>query len=175
MSRGKNNHLTSALNEVNGTEFVGSTVGCLMELSKQGAPQDEKELRERINSYFQFCIDNDFRPGIESLSLSLGITRQTFWNWCNNNDRRYKYSSEWSQICRQAKQLIVSFIESASLSGKLNPASSIFMLKNWGGYSDQLQIESISSVEEEHHYDFHSIDRYLVLPMFEGEEKSEKD
>ena len=50
-------------------------------------------------------------------------------------------------ICNTAKQFIIGFLEQLSMTGKINPANSIFYLKNWAGYSDTVTMEPISTVK----------------------------
>lgn len=119
-------------------DFVQDTVNSLMELSNQGIPQNTDELKRRISDYFSFCADRGMRPGIESLSLALSTSRQNFWAWTQG---KYK-DAEWQEICQQAKQVIISFLEAASLQGRLNPATSIFLLKNWANYADTVTFET---------------------------------
>ena len=120
-------------------DFVESTVSSLVELSNEGIPQNTEELKQRISDYFQFCAERAMRPGIETLSLALSVSRQTFWNWSQGV---YSRDEEWQQACQKAKQVILSFLECASLQGKLNPATSIFLLKNWGNYADTVTLET---------------------------------
>ncbi len=128
----------SQLDDALQADFVQNTVSCLMELSNRGIPQSTDELKERVSDYFSFCADRGLRPGIETLSLSLSTSRQNFWAWCNG---LYK-NAEWQEVCLQAKQVIISFLECASLQGKLNPATSIFLLKNWANYADTVTLET---------------------------------
>lgn len=128
----------SQLDDALQADFVQDTVNSLMELSNQGIPQNTDELKQRIRDYFSFCADRGMRPGIESLSLALSTSRQNFWAWTQG---KYK-DAEWQEICQQAKQVIISFLEAASLQGRLNPATSIFLLKNWASYSDNYTLET---------------------------------
>lgn len=147
MSNSNSNYPSNQLKDLSGTEFVGNTVRSLVELSKLGIPKSDTELEERITEYFEHCIKNNSRPGIESLCLSLSTTRQNFWNWCNGCGGK---SQEWQHQCVLARQVIVAFLESAGLSGKLNPATSIFLLKNWANYTDSnnLAIEQTDIKQE---------------------------
>jgi len=135
----KSNYPTTAVSELNGEDFTGSTIGSLMELSSQGVPETVSELEQRIEDYFSFCQDHNLRPGIETLSLALSVNRSTFWRWCCG-ERRVN-DNRWTEVCMKARQVIISFLECASMSGKLNPATSIFLLKNWASYSDTSPIE----------------------------------
>lgn len=127
-------------------DFVSTTINSLMELSKQGKPKNEAELKERINDYFSFCSSHNFRVGIESLSLSLGCTRACFWNWCNGQG----VSDEWADICKQARQCVVAFVETATISGKLSPPIGIFCLKNLASWKDTVSFEDLSPAETDH-------------------------
>lgn len=116
--------------------FVADTVNSLLELRSKGKPQNIEELQTRIDDYFKFCADSGYRPAIESLSLSLGISRVTFWQWRNGSR-----GDEWQEICESAAQMIITFLEQCMMCGKINPASSIFLLKNIAGYSDSQILE----------------------------------
>lgn len=118
-------------------DAVREMVGSLRELHDLGIPRTDEEVRERVASYFEFCEHSSIRPGIESLCLSLHITRTTLFRWARGDG----CSLERQEMAQSAKQMCIAYIESATLSGRLNPASSIFALKNWGGYRDTVSWE----------------------------------
>ena len=99
---------------------------------------DYAAIRKRCRDYFQYCIDTDRRPFIESLCLALGITRQTLWNWEQHHDER-------GEIATWCKQIIRSLLEQWSLTGRLNPPVAIFLMKNISGYADSIQIEATTA------------------------------
>lgn len=136
MSNKTSNFPSNQLNNLP-EEFCRQTVGDLSELQGQGRPKTLDELKARIDQYFEFCGNRGFRPGVEALCLSLNITRQTLWRWCNNED----CGEEWAECCRTAKQYILTFLEQATMKGKINPASSIFYLKNWADYKDNISFD----------------------------------
>lgn len=138
MANSNSNYPANALNNIE-PAFVGDTIYNLQQLSSKGKPQSVNELQTRIDDYFKFCSDNDFRCGIESLSLALGVSRITFWNWTNGKG----CDTEWKEKCVIAKQYILAFIEQASMRGKINPATSCFLMKNWANYRDSVTIEEI--------------------------------
>ena len=119
---------------------ISEEKGCggLAELGARGVPRDEAELSERIKAYFQWCEVSGNLPGIEALSLALGISRITFWRWCNGKTEQ---SPEWRRICENAKQYIVTALETAAARGEINPVYAIFLLKNYG-YSDREDFET---------------------------------
>lgn len=118
-------------------DAVREMVGSLRELHDLGIPRTDEEVRDRVTSYFEFCEHSSIRPGIESLCLSLHITRNTLFKWV----RGIGCSLERQEIAETAKQMCIAYIECATLSGRLNPASSIFALKNWAGYRDSISWE----------------------------------
>lgn len=162
----KSNYPNSRLSELDGQEVIGEYITCLMELADKGKPKNEAELESRINSYFQYCADRNLRPGVETLSLCLGVSRITFWNWCNSE--KYTYSEQWQSICRKARQTINAFLELTALHGKLNPASFIFLAKNWCGYDDRATLNILGSEREERR-----ISNYDNLPMFQESESED--
>ncbi|MBR3638427.1 MAG: hypothetical protein IKN45_10995 [Lachnospiraceae bacterium] len=144
-------------------QFVSETIASLTDLSKMGKPQTAAEMQERIDAYFAFCAEKGLRPGIESLALSCGMDRRRFWELCNG-----KKGAEMQEICQRAKQCIVAFLETSMYSGKLNPPSAIFSLKNIGGWQDSVTVETIQS-------DYREItaDELPVFPNFSLAKKSE--
>ena len=116
---------------------VQEIVSSLKELHDKGKPQSDEELEQRIDDYFAFCEKSSIRPGIESLALSLHITRKTLYLWGNGEG----CSSRKTEAIQSAKAFIAAFIEQSMLQGKISPPSGIFLAKNWLGYKDQISIE----------------------------------
>lgn len=103
-------------------------------------PKTDGEVEQRIAAFFQWCIDNDVRPGVELMALSLGTTRQTLWNWQKEGGRK-------GEIITQAKQMIAALTENWGQTGKINPAAFCFIMKNNFGYSDNVTVETIPKQE----------------------------
>ena len=111
-------------------------------------PQTDDEVEERVKYFFQWCVDNDVRPGVELLALALGTTRQTLWNWQREGERK-------GEIITLAKQMLAALIENWGQTGKINPAALCFIMKNNFGYADNVQLEvskqdnrQVQSIEE---------------------------
>lgn len=120
-------------------EVVTEMVTDLIELRKMGKPKSDEEVKTRCDQYFRYCANSSLRPGIETLSLALGIDRRTLWAWsCGRG-----CSPERAEIARAARQTVIAYVEAAQLNGKLNPVTSIFLLKNWANYRDAVQIEDV--------------------------------
>ena len=117
-------------------EAITEMVTSLIELRNLGKPGTDAEVKERCDQYFRFCANSSLRPGIEGLALSLGVDRTTVWKWSQG----IGCSKERAEIVSAARQAVITYIEAAQLSGKLNPVSSIFLLKNWANYTDRVEV-----------------------------------
>ena len=132
----KNNYPQAVLDEIE-PAAVQQIVSSLKELHDKGRPKTDEEVEERINEYFSFCERSSIRPGIESLCLSLHISRTTLFKW----NRGIDCSLYRQELTQSAKAFISAFIEQAMLGGKISPPSGIFLAKNWLGYKDTISIE----------------------------------
>ena len=107
-------------------------------------PETDIEKVRRIDEFFEYCAESGMRPGIESLCLALKINRSTLLRWS-----RGEGASDYLRdaVC-EAKATIGGFLEQASMRGNVNPATGIFLAKNWLGYKDNLGIEEITPQEK---------------------------
>lgn len=117
---------------------MGALVAHMEELRALSAVREPDEVRERVRWFFQWCSDNDVRPGVELLALSLGCTRQSLLNWQHEGSSR-------GEIITAAKQAIVALTEQWGLTNRLNPATFCFLLKNHFNYSDSVVIDTSQS------------------------------
>lgn len=93
---------------------------------------DPKQVEDRIGQYFQYCVENDRKPQIVGMCNWLGITRETLNTWKNGEYR----TGTHSDIIKRAVSMIEEMWADYMQSGKLNPATGIFLAKNWYGYKD---------------------------------------
>lgn len=93
---------------------------------------DPEQVKERLGLYFRHCAENDRKPQIVGMCNWLGISRNTLNTWMNGEYR----SSTHSDIIKKAVSFIEEMWADYMQSGKLNPASGIFLAKNWYGYKD---------------------------------------
>lgn len=97
---------------------------------------DEKQVEERIQWYFNHCIENDMKPTVKGLCNSIGISRNTIRTWYNEEYRGKTHS----KIIRKAYDLLEELWEDYMLNGKINPVSGIFLGRNNWGYQDKVDI-----------------------------------
>lgn len=100
--------------------------------------KDPEQVEKRITEYFQWCADHDTRPHLEELALALGVVRQTLWKWRKQGGKR-------GELIDRAVQLLASLHEAWGLSGKLNPATFCFVMKNHFLWQDTINIEAATT------------------------------
>ena len=93
---------------------------------------DEKQVSERIELYFKYCVENDRRPQVVGLCNWLGISRQTLNEWKNGEVR----SSTHGDIVKRAYGVMEEMWTDYMLYGKVSPPTGIFLSKNWFNYKD---------------------------------------
>ncbi len=120
---------------------MSAMVTLINDIRELDRPKTDEEVRQRVSAFFQWCIDNDVRPGVELMALSLGTTRQTFWNWQKEGGMK-------GEIITQAKQMIAALTENWGQTGKINPAAFCFIMKNHFGYSDNVTVETVQKQEK---------------------------
>ena len=101
----------------------------------------DEEVEARIGLYFSYCKEHGMRPGVETLCLSLGVTRTTIWNWKNG----LKCSERRKELANNALQLVSSYLETLSLTGAINPVTAVWLQKNWCGYRDNASLEIVAN------------------------------
>lgn len=98
--------------------------------------EDPKQVEERIGMYFNHCMENDRKPQIVGMCNWLGISRDTLNKWENGVTRGATHSDIIKKACTFIEEMWADFM----LNGKINPASGIFLSKNWFGYKDQTDV-----------------------------------
>lgn len=93
---------------------------------------DPEQVRDRITQYFQHCADNDRKPQIVGMCNWLGISRQALNEWKNGVTRNATHGDIIKRACAFIEEMWADFM----LNGKINPASGIFLSKNWFDYKD---------------------------------------
>ena len=140
------NYPTSAVDSVSAEENTELLTN-LLDLSNfghvRGSSGDDELFRTRTKEYFDFCATHGLRVGVEGLANCLGCTRQTLFNW----KRGVGCSRQRQEDVESAYQTISAYLEQLGLSGKLNPASYIWLCKNWLNYRDSITLETDNVTE----------------------------
>lgn len=143
--------------DLNGVEWTGTAIQSIRELSERGKPKSIEELQERFDDFFDFCQAKNLRPGVELMACALNIDRRTFWTWCEG-----ARGKEWGDVCRNAKQLLIGFMEQAGLSAHLNPATFIFVMKNLASWKDAISFDEAPPLRDS---EIRGEVEYPVLPV----------
>ena len=106
------------------------------ELGNRKKAVTDDEIEKRTIEYFQYCLENESRPTVESYCLALGYIRQTVNEW----ERGIHASPRKTDIIKKAKEFMASFDAGMVAAGKLNPVPYIFRAKNYYGMRDQTDI-----------------------------------
>lgn len=95
----------------------------------------------RITKYFEICRDLDLKPPMNGLALALGLDRRRLWEL--RNGKRNNPGKNAEPVPTDVVQLVQSVYtgmetlwEIYMQNGKINPASGIFLGKNFFGYQD---------------------------------------
>lgn len=97
---------------------------------------DPKQVEHRIQEYFMFCAENDRKPNMVGMANWLGVDRDTLKTWKTGEYRRETHSAVVKKAVLLLEELWVDYMQ----SGKVNPASGIFLGKNMFGYRDQQDV-----------------------------------
>lgn len=93
---------------------------------------DARQVEHRIQEYFEFCIQEDAKPSVPGMGLWLGVDATTIRKWRAGDYR----STTHLPVIKKAMFVLESLWNDWMQSGKINPASGIFIGKNMFGYKD---------------------------------------
>lgn len=133
MANTKSNFPTAQQPDVS-SEELSMLIERLNDQRKLSRVTTPEEVEQRVSEYFDACIQNSIRPGVEGMALALGVTRQTLLNWQSEGNQK-------GEIITRAKQMLAALLESWSMAGKINPITGIFLMKNHFGYADKTEVE----------------------------------
>lgn len=97
--------------------------------------KDRGECLEEVEDYFKLCYECNVIPTIASLSLYLGLNRETLYNYANN-PKIYDFSN----VLKTAIDTCQSYQEGAVLDGSIQAVPFIFLSKNYYGLKDTTDI-----------------------------------
>jgi hypothetical protein len=120
---------------------------------------DDKQVSERLDWYFNHCIEDDMKPTVTGMANCLGIDKTTLWSWRTGECRAKTHSP----LIKKAYKLLEELWESYMLSGKVNPASGIFLGRNHWGYQDKVDVVVSKGDDNDHKPSVDAIAaRYMV-------------
>ena len=113
--------------------------------------KDTTKLKIRIQDYFNLMATMDKKPTYTGLAMAIGITRQTLWtvqkgippssyakNYYGYSNTTFA-SDESRAVIDQAVDVMTMLWEDYMQNGKINPASGIFLGKNFYNMRDEVE------------------------------------
>ena len=99
---------------------------------------DNEQVTKRVSEYFNLCVERDMKPSFVGLAAALGVDRMTLYRWVNGAT-----PSKPRAVCdtlKRAHIVLNQMIENWMQTGKINPVSGIFLMKNNFGYADKSEV-----------------------------------
>lgn len=107
------------------------------------AARTNEEISEGIIAYFQECSEKGIIPTVEEMALSLGVTRQTLYNW----EIGVNVNKERAEMIKIAKETLAAIDAKLVSEGKIPQVTYIFRSKNYYGMRDQQEVVLTPNVE----------------------------
>ena len=104
---------------------------------------DSAEVERRSLEYFADCVRSGAKVTPPGLALWLGITSADLTDWLTSLG-----SEDHRRSAARIYQLLHSAFMDTALNGKQSPQLSMFLAKNWFGYTDAQRIETAQVVEK---------------------------
>lgn len=104
---------------------------------------DSTEVERRSLEYFADCVRSGAKVTPPGLALWLGITSSDLTDWLTTYG-----TEEHRKSAARIYQLLHSAFMDTALNGKQSPQLSMFLAKNWFGYTDAQRIETAQVVEK---------------------------
>lgn len=101
---------------------------------------DPKQVADRVTKYFNYCIDNEIRPGNLGLYNALGIDKRRVSEITNGSGYGNKFNPESLDVIKKSLMILSSIRENLMSDGKINPITGIFWQKNWDGLQDKQEV-----------------------------------
>lgn len=116
-------------------ENAGEILNATLTMSGWGLVDftDVVEVKERTQKYFQFCVNENFKPTVASYALALGINRTKLWRYRMGEIR---IPEECQQTLEFGCSIIAAQMESYMMDGSVHPILGVFLAKNNFGYKD---------------------------------------
>ena len=117
------------------TEDIARIIGESFQFFKLPIVKTDDECAERLNWYFNLCVERSQIPTVEDMSLALGTVRRTVWDWENGTQGQVR-----ANMIRKAKELLAGIDAKLVSEGKIPQVTYIFRAKNFFGMKDQQEV-----------------------------------
>ena len=121
--------------KVSPTEISGMLNSVLRWYGRPLVRSDE-ECAERLQEFFNVIAETGELPSVEKMSLALGTTRASIWDWENGRS----CSAARQAMIKQAKELLAAMDAELVSRNKIPQVTYIFRAKNFFGMKDQTDV-----------------------------------
>lgn len=97
--------------------------------------KDPVQLQQRVLEYFNYCIENDMKPGNLGLYATWGIDRRTPYSQLQREPNSLR-----TVTIKKSLDILSAIREQLAANGKINPVTAIFWQKNFDGLKDQQEV-----------------------------------
>ena len=97
-----------------------------------------ESVKERLQFYFTRCAEEDMKPSVAGMATALGVDRRTLWEWKTGGRR--EATAGLADTIKKGYQICELLWNDYMMNGKINPASGIFIGKNYLDMKDQTDV-----------------------------------
>ena len=129
---------------------------------------DVDAVQNRLNEFFMLYGQNDMKPTVHGMAMSLNMDRRTLWAITHDAPlgARGNLSTlppSVTDAIKKAYFLLENLWETYMNSGKVNPVAGIFLGKNNYGYQDKTEYVLTPNQQSDNDYDADAIrERYIA-------------
>ena len=137
--------------------FVSQIVAECQEAANMPKVKDDVELQDRVNDYFNRCVNRGILPTVEEMWMYTGYGES--WVADIISGRRRGFTPETANILKKARNRMKMIDAKMVESGKLNFLTYCFRAKNYYGMTDKSEITVTPSETRQDEYDPEEIKR----------------
>lgn len=102
---------------------------------------DFDQVKQRVDEYFELCLEFDTRPLVTGLASALGMDRRQLWMIANDKRGHGVHNLRVTDLLKKVYDRMETIWEFAFSNGKINPVSGIFLGQNYFGYESKTVTE----------------------------------
>ena len=102
---------------------------------KRSCVKTDEECADKLNDYFQQCVEDGQIPTVEDMCLALGAVTQTVLDW-----QKGSMGPVRAGMIKKAKQILAGIDAKLVSQGKIPQITYIFRAKNFFGMTDKQEV-----------------------------------
>lgn len=120
--------------------FVAKSLSNILEVSRafDEPVKSDEELTQRLQWFFETCVETKQLPTVEKMFLSIGMTKDNVFDI--ESGKKHGFSPNTKSILKMAKNLIASLDAELAMEGKIQPVVYLFRSKNYYNMRDQQDV-----------------------------------